>query len=61
MYEVVEEGAIFGLINTSFPAAVISIYHKAKKSQTGLLSMNILYIVIMLLAIVFGMLLNGGT
>jgi len=61
MYEVVEEGAIFGLINTSLPAAVISIYHKAKKSQTGLLSMNILYIVIMLLAIVFGMLLNGGT
>ncbi len=61
MYEVIEEGAVFGLINTSIPAAVISIYHKAKKSQTGLLSMNILYIVIMLMAIILGMLLNGGT
>jgi hypothetical protein len=60
MYEVVEEGAVFGFINSSIPAAVISIYHRAKKSQTGLLSINILYIVILLLAIVFGMLYTGG-
>ena len=60
MYEVIEEGAVFGIINTSIPAAVISIYHQAKKSQTGLLSMNILYIVILLLAIVLGMLYTGG-
>jgi len=60
MYEVIEEGAIFGIINTSIPAAVISIYHQAKKSQTGLLSMNILYIVILLIAIVLGMLYTGG-
>ena len=60
MYEVVEEGAVFGFINTSIPAAVISIYHKAKKSQTGLLSMNLLYVVLMLLAIIFGMLYSGG-
>jgi hypothetical protein len=57
---VVEERAVFGFINTSIPAAVISIYHKAKKSQTGLLSMNILYVVILLLAIIFGMLYTGG-
>ena len=60
MYEVVEEGVVFGFINTSIPAAVISIYHKAKKSQTGLLSMNLLYVVLMLLAIIFGMLYSGG-
>lgn len=61
MFEVVEERVIFGLINTSVPAAVISIYHKAKKSQTGLLSMNLIYMVVLLLVIIFGMLLTGGT
>ncbi len=59
-YDVVEERIVFGFINTSIPSAVISLYHKAKKSQTGLLNVNILYIMIMLLVIVIGMLLYGG-
>jgi NADH-quinone oxidoreductase subunit L len=60
IYKVVEEGVVFGFINTSIPSTVISIYHQAKKSQTGLLNINILYVVILLLAIIIGMLYRGG-
>jgi NADH-quinone oxidoreductase subunit L len=60
-YDVVDEGIIFGLINRGVPETVISFYHAFKKSQTGLLSVNIVYVVFMLLALILGMVLMGGT
>ena len=53
-------GIRFGLINTGVPSTVIGFYHRVKKTQTGMLSINIIYVIILLLAIVIGMLELGG-
>jgi NADH-quinone oxidoreductase subunit L len=60
LYSVLEEGAIFGIVNRGVPTFVIAVYHHAKKTQTGLLSMNLVYVVLLLLAILFGLLFTGG-
>ena len=59
-YKVLEDGIILGGINNGVPALVISVYHRVKKTQTGLLSMNLVYVVFMLLAIILGMIFFGG-
>ena len=59
-YDVVEEGVIFGLINRGLPATIISFYQEFRKSQTGLLSINISYIVFALLLLILGMVTIGG-
>ena len=60
MYNILEKTIIFGLINTGVPSAVIGFYNRFKKTQTGMLSINIIYVIILLLAIVIGMLELGG-
>ncbi|MCW4048735.1 MAG: NADH-quinone oxidoreductase subunit L [Candidatus Bathyarchaeota archaeon] len=59
-YQVLEEGAIFGVINKGVPSVIIGAYHRIKKTQTGLLSMNLVYVVVMLIAIIVLMLETGG-
>lgn len=59
-YILIEKYLIFGLINTGVPTAVLGFYHRVKKTQTGLLSMNLVYVVLLFLAIVIGMLFFGG-
>ena len=60
MYNILEKSIIFGLINTGVPSTVIGFYNRVKKTQTGLLSINIMYVIILLLAIVISMLELGG-
>ena len=60
LYKVLEDGIILGGINHGVPALVIGVYHRVKKTQTGLLSMNLVYVVFMLLAIILGMIFFGG-
>jgi NADH-quinone oxidoreductase subunit L len=60
MYSSVEEGIIFGGLNDYVPSKIIGVYHRVKKTQTGLLSMNLIYMIIMLLVIVLAMLYTGG-
>jgi NADH-quinone oxidoreductase subunit L len=59
-YKVLEEGVILGVINHGVPSFVIGVYNRVKKTQTGLLSMNLVYVVFMLLAIILGMIFFGG-
>ncbi|MFH0849496.1 MAG: NADH-quinone oxidoreductase subunit L [Candidatus Bathyarchaeota archaeon] len=60
MYAVVEERTIFGIINTGVPSTVAKVYHRVKKTQTGLLSINIIYMVGLLLLLIIGMMIMGG-
>jgi NADH-quinone oxidoreductase subunit L len=60
IYNIVEENVIFGFINKGIPSVVISFYHQFKKSQTGLLSINLVYIVFLLLSIIILLLESGG-
>ena len=59
-YDIVEEGLVFGLINRGIPATIIAFYQEFRKSQTGLLSINIAYIVFLLLVLILGMITIGG-
>jgi len=59
-YDIVEEGVIFGLMNRGIPATIISFYQEFRKSQTGILSINIAYIVFLLLILILGMVTIGG-
>jgi NADH-quinone oxidoreductase subunit L len=59
-YDVVEDGLIFGLINKGVPATIIAFYSEFRKSQTGILSINIAYIVFLLLVLILGMVTIGG-
>jgi len=60
LYASIEEGVIFGGLNTDVPSAVIGLYNRAKKTQTGLLNMNLLYMAAMLLLVILAMLYAGG-
>ena len=59
-YDIVEEGVIFGFMNRGIPATIISFYQEFRKSQTGILSINIAYIVFLLLVLILGMVTMGG-
>ncbi|HUV54797.1 MAG TPA: NADH-quinone oxidoreductase subunit L [Candidatus Krumholzibacteriaceae bacterium] len=60
MYEVLEVGGVFGVLNQGVPTAVIGAYHRVKKVQTGVLSMNLIYMFIMLVILLVGLLIKGG-
>jgi len=60
LYGSVEEGVIFGGLNENLPSMVIGVYNRVKKTQTGLLSMNLLYMAVMLLLVILAMLYSGG-
>lgn len=59
LFKVLEIKGMDGVINDGFPAAATAIYHRIKKLQTGVLSINILYLVVLLLLLVLGMLAIG--
>ena len=60
MYNFLEEGVMFGGVNRGVPKTVIGFYNRVKKTQTGLLSMNLVYVVFLLLVIFVVMLETGG-
>jgi len=60
MYEVLEVGGVFGVLNQGVPTAVIGAYHRVKKVQTGVLSMNLIYMFIMLVILLVALLIKGG-
>ena len=57
LYGGVEVSTMEGSINTGVPSVVTAFYHKVKKLQTGLLSYNIIYMVILLVLLVIGLVL----
>lgn len=59
-YAFLEEGVIFGGLNDYIPSKVIGVYHQVKKTQTGLLNVNLLYMVLMLLVVILALLYGGG-
>jgi len=60
MYDVLEVGAVFGLLNQGVPSTIIGAYNRVKKVQTGVLGVNLMYIIVMLLALIVGLLIKGG-
>ena len=60
LFNVLENGVIFTGLNKGMPILMIGIYQRVKRTQTGLLNINLLYVMILLLALIFGMLLFGG-
>jgi NADH-quinone oxidoreductase subunit L len=60
LYEVLEVGGVFGVLNQGIPSTVIGAYNRVKKVQTGILSVNLMYLLVMLFALIAGLLLKGG-
>jgi len=60
MYQVLEVGGVFGVLNQGIPSTVIGAYNRVKKVQTGILSVNLMYLLVMLAALIVGLLLKGG-
>jgi NADH-quinone oxidoreductase subunit L len=60
LYDLLEEGVIFKTINDGVPFLIIGTYHRIKKTQTGMLRINLMYLIILLLAIIVAMLELGG-
>jgi len=60
MYDVLEVEGVFGVLNQGVPWTVIDFYHRVKKVQTGILSVNLMYLLVMLAALIAGLLLKGG-
>ncbi|MBS7619866.1 NADH-quinone oxidoreductase subunit L [Candidatus Bathyarchaeota archaeon] len=56
LYGVFEIHGMESIINQGVPSAVTAIYHKVKRVQTGLLSYNIVYLVILMIILLIGML-----
>ena len=60
MYDLLEVEGVFGVLNHGVPWAVIDAYNRVKKVQTGILSVNLLYLIAMLLVLIVGLLIKGG-
>jgi hypothetical protein len=60
LYDLLEEGVIFKTINDGVPFLIIGTYQRIKKTQTGMLRINLMYLIILLLAIIIAMLELGG-
>jgi NADH-quinone oxidoreductase subunit L len=60
MYNVIEVGGIFGVVNRRIPATFQNAYDRVKKIQTGVLEMNLVYIFLMLFLILLAMFYIGG-
>jgi hypothetical protein len=59
-FRVFEVGVMVGIINKGIPFVFISLYHRVKKVQTGILSYNILYIIILLVLMILLLILGGA-
>lgn len=59
-FQVFEVGGMAGIINKGIPLAFISLYHRVKKVQTGVLSYNILYAAILLVFLILVLALRGA-
>jgi NADH-quinone oxidoreductase subunit L len=59
LFKFLEIGGIDEYLNHRVPAAFTNIYNKIKKTQTGVLSYNMLYVIIILLILLVGMLIGG--
>jgi NADH-quinone oxidoreductase subunit L len=60
LYDVLEVEGVFGVLNQGVPLTVIGAYNRVKKVQTGILSVNLIYLLVMLAALIAGLLLKGG-
>jgi hypothetical protein len=60
MYNIIEVGGIFGLVNRGIPSTFQDAYNRVKKIQTGVLEMNLVYIFLMLFLILLTMFYLGG-
>ena len=60
LFRVIEVGGMDGVINRGIPRVFTSLYHKVKKVQTGVLSYNILYMMILLVLLILVLTLRGG-
>ena len=60
LYNVLEEGVIFTGLNKNVPLLVIGVFQRVKRTQTGLLNINLIYVLILLLTIIIGMFIFGG-
>jgi hypothetical protein len=63
LYKDLETNIIDEGFNNGVPAAMTGLYHRVKKIQTGVLSYNIIYMVIVFLVLILGFALtqmNGG-
>jgi NADH:ubiquinone oxidoreductase subunit 5 (subunit L)/multisubunit Na+/H+ antiporter MnhA subunit len=60
LYAAVEERVIFGTINTGVPSVFVRVYNRVKTTQTGLLSVNLIYVAALLLLLIVGMIIMGG-
>ncbi|MFP3952032.1 MAG: NADH-quinone oxidoreductase subunit L [Candidatus Bathyarchaeia archaeon] len=57
LFNTAESGVINGLINRDVPDLFTAVYHKVKKLQTGVLSYNIMYMALFLIALFIGLVL----
>jgi NADH-quinone oxidoreductase subunit L len=60
IYEVNEVGGIFGVLNKGIPSFFVGLYNQVKKVQTGLLNLNLVYIILLFIALFLGTLMMGG-
>jgi hypothetical protein len=60
IYEVNEVGGIFGVLNKGIPSFFVVVYNRVKRVQTGLLSLNLVYIILLFLVLFLGTLMMGG-
>lgn len=60
LFRVFELGGMVGVINEGVPSVFTSLYHRVKKVQTGVLSYNILYVMILLLLLMLVLMLRGA-
>jgi len=59
LYGVVESGFFFGAVNRGIPSGVLGVYSRLRKTQTGLLNINLLYMVAMLILVILLMVYGG--
>jgi NADH-quinone oxidoreductase subunit L len=60
IYDIVEVEGIFGVVNQGIPLTIVNLYHRVKKVQTGLLSLNLAYMALMFVILILTMLYLGG-
>ena len=59
LFQVFEVGGMAGIINKGIPHIFTSLYNRVKKVQTGILSYNILYVMILLVLLMLLLTLRG--
>lgn len=60
LYNVLEQKLVLGGLNEGIPNLMMGIYQRVKRTQTGLLNINLVYVLIFLIVLIFSMLFFGG-